>query len=50
MTKQFIKKYIKQDRLTTRGMRWRFTKDKRHYVAYGNKKDAVDFIYNLLNN
>lgn len=49
MTKQFIKKNIVKDRITTRGTRWRFTKDGKHYIAYGSKTKAVDFIYNLLN-
>ncbi|MFA5420862.1 MAG: hypothetical protein WC280_02480 [Patescibacteria group bacterium] len=49
MTKQFIRKNIKQDRITTRGMKWRLIKDGKHYIAYGNKKDVVDFIFNLIN-
>jgi hypothetical protein len=48
MTKTKIKKLIKKDRITTRGMRWKLDYEGTVYVSYGTKADAVDEIYGFI--
>jgi hypothetical protein len=49
MTKQFVRKNIQQDRITTRGMKWKLEVENKTLVAYGTKTQAINKIYNLLN-
>jgi hypothetical protein len=48
MTKQFVRKNIQQDRITTRGTRWKLEHEGTVYVSYGTKSDAVDEIYGFI--
>jgi len=48
MTKYMIKKNIKQDRVTTRGTRWKFNHKNISYVVYGTKTQAVNKLCEML--
>ncbi len=49
MTKTSIRREIKQDRMTTRGMRWKFEHGRIVYIVHGTKEDAVNKLCEMLN-
>ncbi len=49
MTKTTVRRQIKQDRMTTRGMRWKFEYGRMVYIVYGTKEDAVNKLCEMLN-
>lgn len=49
MKKSDITKNIKKDRMTTRGMRWKFEYGRIVYIVHGTKEDAVNKLCEMLN-
>jgi hypothetical protein len=49
MTKTTVRRQIKQDRMTTRGMRWKFEYGRIVYIVHGTKEDAVNKLCEMLN-